>query len=479
MPEYESVIAMEVHAELLTESKMFCNCSTAFGAPPNSQVCPVCLGLPGSLPVMNRKAIEFVLKTALALNCTVSAHSIFHRKNYFYPDLPKGYQISQYGETPIGLKGYLNITVDGITKRVGIRRVHLEEDTGKLFHVEGRESMIDYNRCGVPLMEIVTDFPPDMRSPEEAREYLMRLRAILVYLGVCDGKMEQGSLRCEPNMSMRPIGAKELGTRTELKNLNSFRAVYRGLQYEIERQRKVLQSGGKVEQETRRWDEVTGTTVPMRGKEWEQEYRYFPEPDLVPVLFEEEWIARVRSEMPELPDQKKERFIREYGLPEYDAGVITATRPMADFFEEVVGLYNNPKTVSNWIMGDLMRLLNAENLEIQDGKITPTHLAGLLNLLDKGTITGKAAKMVFEEMFASGKTPEKIVAEHGLTQITDTSEIEAAVNKVIEANPGVADDIRGGKDRSIMFLVGQVMKETRGRANPEVVQQMLRDKLMK
>ncbi|MCC6442112.1 MAG: Asp-tRNA(Asn)/Glu-tRNA(Gln) amidotransferase subunit GatB [Armatimonadetes bacterium] len=478
MPEYESVIAMEVHAELLTASKMFCSCSAAFGAPPNTQVCPVCLGLPGSLPVMNRRAVEFVLKTALALNCAISSESIFHRKNYFYPDLPKGYQISQYGETPIGVGGYLDIMVDGAVKRVGIRRVHLEEDTGKLFHVEGGESMIDYNRCGVPLMEIVTDFPPDMRTPEEAREYLTRLRSILVYLGVCDGKMEQGSLRCEPNMSLRPVGEEKLGTRTEIKNLNSFRAVYRGLQYEIERQKKILQGGGTIRQETRRWDEAAGATAPMRGKEWEQEYRYFPEPDLVSVRFEEETIARVRSEMPELPDRKQDRFIRKYSLPAYDAQVLTASRPMAEFFEEAVRLYDNPKAVSNWVMGDLTRLLNAENQEIEDSKIAPAHLAGMLSLLDKGAITGKAAKTVFEEMFATGKTPESVVSEKGLTRIDDSSEIEAAVVRAIEVNPKVAEDIRGGKDKSIMFLVGQVMKETRGRANPEVVQKMLRERLL-
>jgi len=474
MAEYEPVIGIEVHAELLTESKMFCDCSAGFGGAPNSRTCPVCLGLPGSLPVANKKAVEYVIRTALALNCEIAEHSIFHRKNYFYPDLPKNYQISQY-DNPIGRNGWIDITVDGETKRIGIRRVHLEEDTGKLIHAGGDESLIDYNRSGVPLMEIVSE--ADIRSADEAREYLIRLRAILTYLGVNDGKMEEGSLRAEPNISLRPKGTEKFGTKTELKNLNSFRAVYRGVDYEIERQKHVLEEGGKIVQDTRRWDDVHGVTASMRSKEFEQEYRYFPDPDLVPMRFAKEFIEEQRAALPELPEAKKERFIREYGLPPYDAEILTNTRAFADFYEEAVKAFNEPKTVSNWMMGDFSRLLNAAGIDIAESKVKPAALAGMLKMVSEGTISGKIAKSVFQEMFETGKSPEEIVRAKGLTQITSEAEIYPIVDQVIAENPGIVRDFLGGKEKSFGFLVGQVMRYTQGRANPEVVNRLLRERL--
>jgi len=482
MVEYEPVIGMEVHAELLTKSKMFCGCEVAFGGEPNTRVCPVCLGLPGTLPVINEKAVHFVVRTALALNCQISTQSIFHRKNYYYPDLPKGYQISQYGETPIGTRGYVEITTNGVRKRIGIRRVHLEEDTGKLLHVIGDKSEVDYNRSGVPLMEIVTEHDPAMgfdqiNSPEEAREYLVRLRAILVYLGVSDGKMEEGSLRCEPNISIRPKGTSEFGTRTEIKNLNSFRAVYNGLKYEIERQEKVLRRGGKIVHETRRWDDVRGVTAPMRGKELEQEYRYFPEPDLVPMVFDPAWIEEQRRALPELPDERRQRFVRQYGLPEYDAEILTDSKAMADFFEECAAGYPDAKVCSNWLMGDFLRLLNQEGIEPDQSKLTPAHLLEMLRLMDDGTISGKIAKAVFEEMFRTGKSAAAIVKERGLVQVTDEAAIAAAVDQVLAANPVEVERYKAGEQRLLGFFVGQVMKATSGKANPQVVNRVLKEKL--
>jgi len=474
MAEYEPVIGIEVHAELLTESKMFCDCSADFGGAPNSRTCPVCLGLPGSLPVANKKAVEYVIRTALALNCEITEHSIFHRKNYFYPDLPKNYQISQY-DNPIGRNGWIDITVDGETKRIGIRRVHLEEDTGKLIHAGGDESLIDYNRSGVPLMEIVSE--ADIRSADEAREYLIRLRAILTYLGVNDGKMEEGSLRAEPNISLRPKGTEKFGTKTELKNLNSFRAVYRGLDYEIERQSRVLEEGGKIVQDTRRWDDVRGVTASMRSKEFEQEYRYFPDPDLVPMHFAREFVEEQRRALPELPEAKKERFIRDYGLPPYDAEILTNTRAFADFCEETVKAFNEPKTVSNWMMGDFTRMLNAAGIEVTESKVKPADLAGMLRMMSEGMISGKIAKSVFEEMFETGKSPEEIVKAKGMTQITSEAEIYPIVDRVIAENPRIVQDFLGGKEKSFGFLVGQVMKYTQGRASPEVVNRLLRERL--
>jgi aspartyl-tRNA(Asn)/glutamyl-tRNA(Gln) amidotransferase subunit B len=474
MTEYEAVIGMEVHAELLTQSKMFCACTSDFGGEPNSRTCPVCLGLPGSLPVANKLAVEYVMRAALALNCEINAYSVFHRKNYFYPDMVKNYQISQY-DYPIGVNGCIDITVDGITKPIRIRRVHLEEDTGKLIHTGTDESLVDYNRSGVPLMEIVSE--ADIRSADEAREYLVRLRAILTYLGVNDGKMEEGSLRCEPNISIRQKGTEKFGTKTELKNLNSFRAVYRGIDYEIERQEKALQGGGRIIQETRRWDDLRGVTASMRTKEFEQEYRYFPDPDLVPMSFSEQDIEAQRRALPELPEAKKERFVAEYGIPAYDADILTNTRAFADFFEETVKLFPDAKTVSNWMMGEFTRLLNAAGIEVTESKIRPKDLAGLLKMISDGVISGKIAKTIFDEMFETGKSPEEIVKAKGMTQVTGEAELYPVVDQVIAENPDVVAKIAAGDAKAMGFLVGQIMKYTQGRANPQVVNKLLRERL--
>ncbi len=474
MPDYEPVIGMEVHAELLTESKMFCDCSAHFGGAPNSRVCPVCLGLPGSLPVANKKAVEYVMRAALALNCEINEYSIFHRKNYFYPDMVKNYQISQY-DYPIGKHGYIDITVGEETKRIRIRRVHLEEDTGKLTHIGGNESLVDYNRSGLPLMEIVTE--ADIHSADEAREYLVRLRAILTYLGVNDGKMEEGSLRCEPNISVREKGTKMLGTKTELKNLNSFRAVYRGVDYEVQRQIDVIEDGGKIIQETRRWDDARGVTATMRVKEFEQEYRYFPDPDLVPMDLNKAWIEEQHAALPELPDQKKSRFMSSYGLSAVDAEILTDTREFAEYFEETVKLFPDARTVANWMMGDFMKSLNAAGIDITESKVKPAGLAKMLELIKDGTISGKIAKSVFDEMFSTGKSPEEIVKSKGMTQITDEVELYPVVDQVIAENQDAVKKILGGDDKAIGFLVGQIMKYTQGRANPGVVNKLLRDRI--
>jgi aspartyl-tRNA(Asn)/glutamyl-tRNA(Gln) amidotransferase subunit B len=475
MPEYEAVIGMEVHAELLTESKMFCGCKNAFGGEPNTRCCPVCIGLPGSLPVMNRKAVEHVIRTALALNCQITRNARFDRKNYFYPDLPKGYQISEY-DRPIGVKGWLDVEVNGKTIRVHIRRVHLEEDTGKLFHVVADESEVDYNRSGLPLMEIVTDFPPDMHSAEEARAYLMKLRSILTYIGVSDGKMEEGSLRCEPNLSVRIKGSHEYGTKTEIKNLNSFRAVYRGIQYEIERQIALLERGEKIVQETRGWNDAAGKTFPQRSKEVEQEYRYFPEPDLLPLVISDEWIEEIRRTMPELPDATRARFIEEYGLPPYDADVLTQTRASATFFEEAAKLSGDPKAVSNWMMGEMLRLLNAHNIEITECKITPRHLVDMLALIADGTISGKMAKGLFEKMFETGEDPRKLAAQEG-PQIKDEGAIRAIIEQVIAEQSDVWAALCAGDEKKFGYFVGQVMKASKGKANPQEVNRLLRERM--
>lgn len=474
MSDYEPVIGMEVHAELLTESKMFCDCSAHFGGDPNSRVCPVCLGLPGSLPVPNKKAVEYVMRAALALNCEINEYSIFHRKNYFYPDMAKNYQISQY-DYPIGKNGWIDITVGDETKRIRIRRVHLEEDTGKLTHIGGNESLVDYNRSGLPLMEIVTE--ADIHSAEEAREYLVRLRAILTYLGVNDGKMEEGSLRCEPNISVRPKGTHKLGTKTELKNLNSFRAVYRGVDYEIQRQTDVLDDGGKIIQETRRWDDFRGVTVTMRVKEFEQEYRYFPDPDLIPMDLNKAWIEEQRAALPELPDQKQARFVGDYGLSPVDAAILTDTREFAEYFEQAVKLFPDARTVANWMQGDFMKALNSAGIDITESKVKPADLAKLLELIKDGTISGKIAKSVFDEMFASGKSPQEIVKSKGMTQITSEVELYPVVDQVIAENQDAVQKILAGDDKAIGFLVGQIMKYTQGRANPGIVNKLLRDRL--
>ncbi|MDQ2733361.1 MAG: Asp-tRNA(Asn)/Glu-tRNA(Gln) amidotransferase subunit GatB [Armatimonadota bacterium] len=476
--ELETVLGMEVHAELRTASKMFCGCSAEFGAPPNTHCCPVCLGLPGSLPVMNGRAVEFVVRTALALHCHISLNSIFYRKNYYYPDLPKGYQISQYGPDAIGTNGYLDIELNGEQKRVHIRRVHLEEDTGKLFHVPGGHSHVDYNRAGVPLMEIVTETPPDMQSAEEARQYLTRLRAILVTLGVCDGKMEEGSMRCEANMSVRPVGQTELGVKTELKNINSFRTVFRGVEYEFERQKELLRNGEVVVQETRRWDDARGMTLTMRSKESEQEYRYFPEPDLVPLALDPEWVESIQKGLPELPEQRQLRYIHDLGLPVYDAGVLTASPALSHFLDSAVLLYpEDPKAISNWLMGDFSRLLNEEGIEADTSKLTPEHLVAMLKLVQGGVISSKTAKEVFEEMYRTGKDAATIVQDKGVTQIGDEKAIESLAEQVILDNPDAAAKFRAGNEKVIGFLVGQLMKVSKGRANPEMAQRILRAKL--
>lgn len=468
---------MEVHAELLTRSKMFCGCRNEFGGEPNTRCCPVCLGMPGSLPVANKKAVEHVIRTALALNCTVNPVAKFDRKNYFYPDLPKGYQISEYDQ-PIGINGWLEVEVEGKTTRVHIRRVHLEEDTGKLTHVAGNESEVDYNRSGVPLMEIVTEFPPDMHSAEEARAYLMKLRAILTFIGVSDGKMEQGSLRCEPNLSVRLRGSTEFGTKTEIKNLNSFRSVYRGTQYEIERQISLLERSEKVAQETRGWNEAKGQTFPQRSKEVEQEYRYFPEPDLVPLQISAEWIEEVRRSMPELPDAMRARFIDQYGLSANDADMITQSRATAEFFEEAAKLSGDAKTVSNWMMGELARLLNASGKEIDESNVRPHHLAKLLKLMAEGTISGKMAKEIFEQCFETGNSPRKL-AEAAGPQISDQSSITAIIDRVIAAEPVVWQALVAGDDKKLGYFVGQVMKESKGKANPAEANRLLSERLSK
>jgi aspartyl-tRNA(Asn)/glutamyl-tRNA(Gln) amidotransferase subunit B len=472
---FEPVIGLEIHAQLLTGTKIFCGCSTAFGAPPNTNVCAVCLGLPGALPVLNRRAVEFAVRAAHALGCTVQPVSIFARKNYFYPDLPKGYQISQYDQ-PIATDGALRYESGGETRRVGIIRVHMEEDAGKSLH-EGfadsdRRTYLDFNRSGVPLIEIVTQ--PDLRSAADAGEFFSRLRAILVAIGINDGNMEEGSLRCDANVSVRPAGTTEFGTKTEVKNLNSFRYVQRALEYEIERQTAVLRSGGRVEQETRLWDSGAGRTISMRSKEEAHDYRYFPEPDLPPLSVDSVWIEEIRRSMPELPDARRQRFITQYALPEYDAGLLTQSPGLAAYFEATAAAAGNPKSASNWIMGELTRKMNEMGVGIEDAPLGPEVLAGLIRLVDSGTITGPIAKEVFEKMCASGKPADAIVAEEGLARIDDEAAVEAAVREVLAANAAAVAQYRAGKHQTFGFLVGQVMKATRGKASPALVNTLMR-----
>jgi aspartyl-tRNA(Asn)/glutamyl-tRNA(Gln) amidotransferase subunit B len=472
---YETVIGLEVHVELHTKSKIFCGCSTSFGAPPNTHTCPVCLGHPGVLPVLNKQAVEYAMKAAIALNCQVADVSKFDRKNYFYPDSPKAYQISQYDQ-PIGEHGWIDIEVDGATKRIGITRLHLEEDAGKLTHVDGRyASLVDFNRVGTPLIEIVSE--PDLRSPEEARAYLEKLRAIMLYCDISDVKMEEGSLRCDANISLRPHGQDKFGTKTELKNMNSFRGVQRGLEYEELRQAAVLDEGGRIVQETRRWDEAKGETISMRSKEEAHDYRYFPDPDLVRVNIDEAWKARVAASIPELPDARKARYTANYGLSSYDAEVLTASRQLADLFEESLRYTKDAKAAANWIMGDLLAYLNAGNLELDAVKLTSQSLGEMIGLIEKGTISSKIAKTVFKEMLESGKAPQQIVEEKGLVQISDEGAILEVVRRIVEANPQSVADYRAGKKQAIGFLVGQVMKETKGKANPGLVNKLIADQL--
>ena len=476
--EYEAVIGLEVHVQLLTESKLFCGCSAKFGAEPNTQACPVCLGFPGVLPVLNKRAVEFAIRMALAVEGEIQPFCVFARKSYFYPDLPKGYQISQY-ELPLCLGGHIDIEVDGAKKRIGLTRVHLEEDAGKLVHeeayVEAGTSLFDGNRCGVPLLEIVSE--PDLRSPQEAHDYLVRLRQLVMYLGICDGNMEEGSLRCDANVSVRPKGSRELGTKTEVKNMNSFRNVQKALEAEISRQIKILNAGGKIEQETLLWDPDREVVEPMRSKEFAHDYRYFPEPDLVPLYIEKEWIEKVRSELPELPWKKKERFVSELGLPEYDAEVLTSERETAEYFEEVVASGVPPKAASNWVMTDLMGLLNREGIDIRECKVTPQNLARMIGMIKEGKISTRIAKEVLEEMFKTGKSPDEIVQEKGLVQISDEKALSELCDRVIAENPDPVKQYLKGKEKAIGFLIGQVMKLTRGKANPRLVNQIMRRKL--
>ena len=476
---YETIIGLEVHAQLLTDSKIFCGCSTRFGEGPNSNTCPVCLGMPGVLPVLNRKVVELTIKAALAANCQIVRYSQFARKNYFYPDLPKGYQISQY-ELPIARGGYIELEMDHgqSKKKIDLNRIHMEEDAGKLLHeldgVSADHSYVDFNRTGVPLIEIVSE--PHINTPEEACEYLRILRSMLQYLEVCDGNMEQGSFRCDANISLRPEGALVLGTKVEIKNMNSFRNVMRALEYEIGRQSSLLESGEKILQETRLWDVNQGITESMRSKEEAHDYRYFPDPDLVPLIIDDAWIDEIRSTLPELPREKKERFIRDYALPEYDAAILTATRQLADYFEECVRLGPQPKVVSNWIMVDILRNV-PDTRDISQFPVTPSHLAEMLLMVDKGTISGKIAKTVFEEMAATGRMPQPIVAEQGLVQVSDEGALEKAIQEVLNANADQVEQYRQGKEKVFGFLVGQVMKTTKGKANPQVVNELLKKML--
>ena len=484
--QYETVIGLEVHAQVLTKSKMFCRCPADYAsAPPNTRVCPVCLGMPGVLPVINRRAIEATAMTALALNCTIQPFTKFDRKNYPYPDLMKGYQISQY-DAPIGVNGWLEIELDGATKRIGIIRVHQEEDTAKLVHRTGQGgeaySLVDVNRSGVPLMEIVG--APDIRSPEEARQYLIKLRSILQYLGVSTGNMEEGSFRCDANISIRPAGAAELGAKVEVKNMNSFKAVFRALGYEEERQRRVISEGGRIEQETRGWVDDKGITVSQRSKEYAHDYRYFPEPDLPPLTFDREWVEALRVRLPELPDARRQRFISALGLPAYDARLLTEEKALADFFEACLPggaagdvLKKRAKQVSNWLLGEFSRLLNVAGIDVTQSKVTAQHVSQLLDLLDDGTLSQPMAKVVFEEVFNTGAAPRDVVKAKGLAQITGTGELERVIEAVIQANPQPVADFIGGKTQALAFLVGQVMKATKGQASPGVVNKLLKDKL--
>ncbi len=468
--EYEAVIGLEVHAQLLTQSKIFCGCSTSFGQPPNTQTCPVCLGMPGSLPALNKKAVEFALKMALAVNCEIAPESVFARKNYFYPDLPKGYQISQY-ELPLAEHGHLNIRVNGVPRRIGITRIHLEEDAGKLIHSDTRPvSLVDFNRTGVPLIEIVSE--PDIRSPEEASEYLKALRDILVYLEICDGNMEEGSLRCDANVSLRPVGRAELGTKAELKNINSFRFVKLALEYEIRRQRALLNAGREIVQETRLWDAAQNQTVSMRGKEEAHDYRYFPDPDLVPVRIDPDWLEELRRSLPELRESRRQRFQTEYGLPEYDAEVLTGDKDLGDYFEACVKEFPQPKQVSNWIMVELLRELKKDDAGIAACRVTPKALGRLLALVEKSVISGKLAKTVFEQMVTTGRDPEAVIQEQGLTQISDTGALETAAQEIIAAHPKEAADYKAGKTKVMGFFVGQLMKTTKGQANPQLANEI-------
>lgn len=476
---YEAVIGLEIHCELKTKTKIFCGCATGFGAEQNTHVCPVCLGLPGVLPTVNKRVVEFGIKAGLATNCTINKYSKFDRKNYYYPDLPKNWQTSQY-DLPIAEHGWVDIDVDGEKKRIRLTRIHMEEDAGKLVHSgttikDSATSNVDYNRTGVPLLEIVSE--PDLRSAEEARAYMEKIKAIMEYIDVSNCRMEEGNLRADINVSLRPAGTKELGTRTEMKNINSFKNLEDAINYEIERQEEVLEDGGHVIQETRTFDPARGITLSMRSKENAHDYRYMPEPDLPPIVTSEETIEKYRSELPELPDARRARLEKEYGLSDYDAGIITSSRAMAEYFDAVVATGADPKLAANWIMGDLAKNLNEDGIDIVKSPVSAERLGKMIGLIMKDTISGKIAKKVFKEMWTNEDDPEKIVKDKGLVQITDTGAIEAAVDAAIAANPKAVAEYKGGKKKAIGALVGQVMKATRGKANPQMVNKMLAEKL--
>jgi len=475
VPEYEAVIGLEVHAQLRTRTKIFCACSTAFGQEPNANTCPVCTAMPGTLPVLNRLAVEYAAKMGLAVDCTVNRQSIFARKNYFYPDLPKAYQISQY-EAPLAEHGRLRIQVDGHEKTIGITRIHMEEDAGKSIHsATENKSFVDLNRCGTPLIEIVSE--PDMRSADEAVAYLKALRSILVYLEICDGNMEEGSFRCDANVSIRPRGEQKLGTRTELKNLNSFRHVHKAIEYEISRHIDLLDDGEKIVQETRLYDVDKGVTVSMRGKEEAHDYRYFPDPDLLPLSLEQAWLDKWAEELPELPQARETRFLREYDLPEAAAQALTAEKDLADYYEAAVAAYSEPKKIANWMLSELLRELNHAKVNASACVMPATHLADLVRLIDSGQISGKIGKQIFAELFATGEAPEAFIKRKGLVQISDTSALETIVDRVIAANPAEAEAYKAGKTKLLGFFVGQIMRESKGQANPGVVNDLIKAKL--
>jgi len=477
---YETVIGLEIHSQLLTESKMFCSCSTKFGAKPNTNICPICTGQPGVLPVTNKKAIELAIKTALTLNCRIENKCVFARKNYFYPDLPKNYQISQY-ELPLATKGHIDIVVEGTKKRIGITRVHLEEDAGKLVHkgaariMGAGESLVDFNRTGVPLMEIVTE--PDIRSPLEAKAFMETLQHLLQFIGVCDAKMEEGSLRCDANISIRPVGELKFGVKTEVKNMNSFRAVLKALEAEGKRHKEVLGEGGRIIQETRFFDDIAETTIGMRSKEYAHDYRYFPDPDLVSIEPDIKWIEEIKKTIGELPEKKQERFKKDLELSSSDAQFLISYPALADYFENCIKLYPKPKIIANWLMGDFAAYLNSNNLTIDKIELSPAQLVEMLEAIDKGTISGKIAKTILIEMLKTGKTVNDIIKEQGLTQISDESELKKIIEEIISNNPRQAAEFKAGKDSVIMFFVGQVMKASKGRAKPDVAQKLLRKAL--
>ncbi len=475
MKDYEVIIGLEVHAELSTNTKIYCNCTTEFGADPNTHCCPICTGMPGTLPVLNEKVVEYAIKMGLATNCEIARFSKQDRKNYFYPDLPKAYQTSQY-DLPLCEHGYVDINVDESKKRIGITRIHIEEDAGKLIHdAYTGDTLVDMNRCAVPLIEIVSE--PDIRSAKEAVEYMQTLKSILEYLEICDCKMQEGSLRCDVNLSVRPVGDTKFGTRTETKNLNSFKAIQNCIEFETKRQIEVLENGGKIYQETRRFDDAKGEGYAMRTKEDAHDYRYFPEPDLAPICMSEEYIENIKNSLPEMPHIKKERYINEYNISDYDASILTMSKDTANYFEKVANICKNPKIAANWIMGDFARMLNESEISIKESKITEENLAELIVLIDKGIISTKIAKTVFEEMFNTGDMAKKIVDKKGLVQITDENAVKEIVLKVIENNPQSVADYNAGKDRALGFLVGQVMKESKGKANPGVVNKLLLEAL--